>query len=552
MPMADEIAHIAKRPPWLDDIVIPLWRTCRQRILIVTDGSLDYNETNDFGLTEFLNAIETSNPYGLTPVISIAHRTNNPALASATMKAKFTFYPGFQFEDGTAGHALMNNTTRRFDQLWLFGISSNPISDAEVRVIASFMGAGGGVFATGDHDTLGSGMSARLPRIRKMREWAGVPMGGADRIDTVNEPGGDNFWEFRDQSDDIPQRIFPHFTQDSLGDYRPHALLRRPGITSYHDVIDVLPDHPHESECYVGTDLADPYSLVSGVDTNEFPLLPSSTTRLSPEIIATSMSGGRIVEKGPVAPRSFGAISVYDGHQVSRGRIVCDATWHHFVNINLDGTGTTRAGLKGTGMTPTLAYEKVTQYFRNTAEWLGVRRRCHPFFELAVERFKFPLLEEIQRVPKKPEFAELREVGRRVTAALQTSGGRGKPGDLVEELLSGAPEPFQRALGARSFKADEALVPTSDMAFVTLGSVAIAVFDELPENPWDMSKRFDSEKVMHDIADRAVAVGIERAIAASRQYLEKAGKQAMALAKDLGRQPNNRLQEYHYSQTEAH
>ena len=35
---------------------------------------------------------------------------------------------------------------------------------------------------------------------------------------------------------------------------------------------------------------------------------------------------------------TFGAISAYDGHRAGgKGRVVCDATWHHFVNVNLIG-----------------------------------------------------------------------------------------------------------------------------------------------------------------------------------------------------------------------
>ena len=100
-------------------------------------------------------------------------------------------------------------------------------------------------------------------------------------------------------------------------------------------VIDVLPDHPHErvppARRCTSLQPGQP-----GIDTNGSPAARQRAA-LSKQIAATSMSGGRIAE-GPVAPRCFGAISVYDGHRVSLGRIVC-ATWHHFVNINLDGTG---------------------------------------------------------------------------------------------------------------------------------------------------------------------------------------------------------------------
>ena len=75
-----------------------------------------------------------------------------------------------------------------------------------------------------------------------------------------------------------------------------------------------------------------------GYTIEEYPAFAG--TRLAPELIATSsIVGGRasVDVKGPVSPRSFGAIGAWDGHRVSRGRVVVDATWHHFFNINLTG-----------------------------------------------------------------------------------------------------------------------------------------------------------------------------------------------------------------------
>lgn len=36
-------------------------------------------------------------------------------------------------------------------------------------------------------------------------------------------------------------------------------------------------------------------------------------------------------------PHSFGLVSAYDGHPAGVGRITCDSTWHHFINVNLIG-----------------------------------------------------------------------------------------------------------------------------------------------------------------------------------------------------------------------
>ena len=118
-------------PRWWHDFHF-LWRHCAQRILVVTDGGLDFNETSAGGLTEFLLALETAAPSGMTPLISIAHRNNNINAASTTMKAKFPFYHDFKFEDANKPSALMNGPARQYDQLWIFGIASgNTVSPAE-------------------------------------------------------------------------------------------------------------------------------------------------------------------------------------------------------------------------------------------------------------------------------------------------------------------------------------------------------------------------------------------------------------------------------------
>ncbi len=539
-PLVRDLTAIAvRRPPWLDDLLFP-WRLCAQRILVVADG-LDFNEDNDFGLTRFLLALETSSPYGLAPIIHIAHRDDSDAVASAAMKAKFTFHKNFRFVNSGAAHALMNGTARRFDQLWIFGIGSAPIPDPEVRVIAAFMAARGGVFATGDHSSLGRGMSGRLPRIRKMREWQAVPMGGPGRIDTVNEPSPDGEWNFDSQSDTLPQRIFPHF-DTSTGSPLAHPLLRLPGSTDPRfGVIDVLPDHPHESECFAGSALHEPYDLVSGIDGNEFPVLPGSAQRLSPQIVATSVSGGRIVEKGPVAPRCFGAISAYDGHRVALGRIVCDATWHHFVNVNLDGTGAAgRSGLGefvppgSTNFVPNAAYAKVAQYYRNIAHWIAPVRWCRWYLDLVAIRFSFPLFEELPEIPPRPPWPELVDIGTLVESALDRRDGRGTAADFVGELLAAQPA-LEALAGVNGVPAQGSLVPATEFRRGVLGTVAHAVFAELPASPWQLRSQYEKRKDPHAEVDKLFARALKQAARDGAAHYAQSAKSTLASLERLAR-----------------
>ena len=65
--------------------------------------------------------------------------------------------------------------------------------------------------------------------------------------------------------------------------------------------------------------------------------MPGTSERVKPEVIATSHNSQGIVQKGVVNTRPFGAIGSYDGHRANVGRVLVDATWHHFFNVNLIG-----------------------------------------------------------------------------------------------------------------------------------------------------------------------------------------------------------------------
>ena len=75
------------------------------------------------------------------------------------------------------------------------------------------------------------------------------PVSGTTRLDTVVDPGVDKIYQFFDQSDAIPQRIYPTFFSNggpssSPSTWSPHPVLRHSS-----GAVSFLPDHPHESEC---------------------------------------------------------------------------------------------------------------------------------------------------------------------------------------------------------------------------------------------------------------------------------------------------------------
>lgn len=393
---------LRQRPPWLD-VILPRFERCRQRILAVTDG-LSFSSTAGFGLGQFLDDLHHITP---EPTITTAVRGSGPV-------------PGFVFDSEV--------TIERYDQIWLFGINGAPLDVKEIVTLWEFMEAGGGVFATGDHETLGYDLCGEIPRVRKMRDWQSVPM-VYERIDTVTNPGVDRVPQFDDQSDEFPQRIFPHYS-GSGSTWFPHPLLRSPLAD-----IDVLPDHPHESVCLVGPDLDQPYTL-HGLQLDEFPV--AGTDRLmAPQVVASSVSAGRYlvdVGKPPTTPRLFGAISVWDGQRLNRGRVVCDATWHHFLNVNLSGAGTNRPGLAPEPRA------QIGEYYRNIADWLipANRRWCRWWIDSIVERYRFPLFEEFRALPKESPWEDRVALGRIVEPALEANRGRGYTAELVAEALTAA------------------------------------------------------------------------------------------------------------------
>jgi hypothetical protein len=351
------------------DLIYPiLIRPCTVRILMVTDSGGSFGMA-DFGLGELLNVLSVSPGPWVRFAVTKANRISD---ATADIS-------NFRFDA---------QDLSRFDEIWLFGVGRGnqlALSDAELRVLAQFMDGGGGVFATGDHEDLGLPMSGRIPRVRSMRKWywpnAGPngeppapPVDGPDRLDTLR-PGNDPGYQFDDQSDDIPQtisaRLYSGGTFSWIKRFYPHPLLCGPA-----GPINVLPDHPHEGECYVPADLTATFTF-DGYTTEEYPALPNGR-RLAPDVIAWStVLGGRsaIDVKGPVNPRTFGAIGSYDGHRAGVGRVVVDATWHHFFNINLIGAMGTPDPIKSKGFYATpqglAAYEEIKAYFRNIAVWLA-------------------------------------------------------------------------------------------------------------------------------------------------------------------------------------
>jgi hypothetical protein len=115
--------------------------------------------------------------------------------------------------------------------------------------------------------------------------------------------------------------------------------------------------------------------------------------------------------------------------------VVTDATWHHYVNVNLDGMLV--LGLPNTNL------QRIQRYWANLANWLmpAKTRRClWPWVILEVLR-NHPLAEEI-RIPVEIDLpvGALRDIG----LALVSAGDRGFGGagtDFVADVLASLVDP---------------------------------------------------------------------------------------------------------------
>jgi hypothetical protein len=391
------------------------------KILVVTDGGGGFKNSelvgttfkNAFHLGEFLNVLQTTAWDGFNLQMTKAHRESRVAadIGADLVNFKFDTHDLSQYDE-----ILIFAIRRDGDSLDVPGgspVRSSNATDAEVKAIAEFMDAGGGVFATGDHEDLGAGLCARLPRVRNMRRWFwdapgpnGEPVApngeNANRHDTLR--AGHDFdaanpndnYQFNDQSDNIAQQIYPQIFETRSSRYIrqtwPHPLLCSPdGMVRY------LPDHAHEGQCEVPANMGLNVT-VTGYDQSEYPPLPGGGA-LEPVVVAnaTVIGGHETGAKPVVNAKTFGVIGAYDGHRTTRagkrmGRVVVDATWHHFFNINLTGDLNSSEAAKRQGfyapLNPGQAdhYKMIKHYFRNIVYWLIPSRRRTWFFHTVMAR----------------------------------------------------------------------------------------------------------------------------------------------------------------------
>jgi hypothetical protein len=332
----------------------PWWITPAQcRILFYTDGVAHLQGGSFQGLTYVKTLLEAHPYFYVNFVIDVCHR--NGTDPTATIFA------------GTAKKLTELDIMNKYDEIWFFGVDGGAsLTAAEVTLMDQFMAApkNGGVLTTGDHASLGQGLSGQIKRVGQMRLYPApdsVPPGWNTTLvqrapaagEPADPPGPGQALNFNDQSDDIPQSIRWRRYPVGIFHGRPHPVLCGPS-----GPIDVLPDHEHEGEALAPA-VAGDSNWPSGVAGQE-----------APEVIAW----GRI--KDPNATNhghEIGVISAYNGHMVDVGRIVADSTWHHWFDINLIGLAGSGPPYTGFAATPAgqAALKKIDAYYLNCGVWLA-------------------------------------------------------------------------------------------------------------------------------------------------------------------------------------
>lgn len=484
-----EIARLGIADRGKDQLFV--FKECQPKLLVVTD-SLSFSAGADFGLTQFVATLASSTIHGMTPQVVKAARGT---LTGADVN-------NFKFDDAT--HGLLKS---RYDVVFILGFDSEggapgvsgQITQSEIDAIARFMQAGGGVFATGDHESLGAAISRDIPRVREMRFWkqSNTPNVASELRLSTNMSGTNEVEDFVDQSDALPQSLYPNFRTKAgnpgiLG--KPalaHPLLQLPATaTVAHPVIEVFPDHPHEGECRVPSSLSTTFML-DGVSQPEWPAALGGGA-LPPEVVAMTMSHGSGFLFGPtgpktaLTPRAFISICAYDGQLANVGRVATDATWHHFVNVNLDGatSGSTALQLPGTPPTDLPALLRIRQYYRNLATWLmpAKTRRCLRFPLMLAELARFPLFEElaIPAPPNPPDPGEFVLIGEQLVNSLSRRLPAWEVESLAKDALAEAvgDEATERLLNAAG---KLGTLSSRDLALGALGAITVNTVKALPQ-----------------------------------------------------------------------
>lgn len=503
-------------------------KTLEIRVLIVADGQINFIIGEDFSLTDFCALLAKRAYPWENLTITTAHRSNKNLGAQ---------YPDFKFDTQSAsGDYLFSR--EHFEELWLFGYegqtSPYKLSDPELKVVTDFMNAGGGVFATGDHQDLGFALCGSLPRVRSMRKWKffntrspqlkAPDRNGPSRIDTLRMGSSAGF-EANDQKDGTPQQICPKFFLDHDGRTAyPHYLLADGNFA-----ITILPDHMHEGECLIPENLETTYQFDGDEPKEEYPTMLGIPARISPVTVAIATSASGLIDLEetppifPVEPRCFKIITAYDGHYVKQpsgnqvvklGRVVADSSFHHFINLNLKGFFVNN--------TPTPDLETISKYYRNTLTWLLPANLQHHYSLnlLLWLRYSPELVEEF-RSTTTFEWDEILHAGRIAWTGIAQNLSASEARSAAIRLAAFLPDDIRPLTKdyldawlpvAKSELRPPVLLDPKIVPITILGSALLAIAASLPESAHDAAEALLERESRGEGLDHIVTQGLMRGL----------------------------------------
>ena len=301
-------------------------------------------------------------------------------------------------------------------ELWFFLADkalARQLVEPEIEALRAWMDRGGGVLVTGDHadlnllgdyEGLGRAIGRRIPRARHLRIWDARPGVTGGRLDTTDDDAAPGAESEELEQDAAPQRLL----LPNLRGRGPHVLF----LDSEGRRLDRLPDHRHEGLVVVP-------SLVNEIDGDVIPALANEWPAHAPvpEVIARSVAWRRGDHSDLMV--------AWDGHRApfedpgdhashAHGRILADASWHHYVDFNLRRIASEN---------PT-DWAKLRALYINIAAWLAPRWLKQRYVARACAE-----------IGAQPDYVLFERTDRQISEQARRLLARRLPGAWFHELL---------------------------------------------------------------------------------------------------------------------
>lgn len=245
-------------------------------ILVVADGEFTFGRSY-YGFFELISHLVKRPKSWVQLSFYLAHRNEDQSTPPEDewifrLEDKFKFNDKIKVGDEEKSISF-------FDQIWLFGYQYDDydLPHEEIKVIRDFMDAGGGIFATGDHEMIGKDLCGKIPRVRSMRSWhLKVPNRWKNQRNNSITPSFDILdekdlflFEYDAQPKEVVARKYhcyqwlhpnadPEFEIPRVGRNEIPSAFILPDRTLAHPIfsardqreptLNALPDHLHEGE----------------------------------------------------------------------------------------------------------------------------------------------------------------------------------------------------------------------------------------------------------------------------------------------------------------